>query len=192
MPYLMLVYLFAYIDRANISIAKIKMQGDLGFDDSLIGFGAGIFYVGYFLLEVPSTLIVERWSARKLLSAIMIVWGLVAAACGFIQTREQFVVLRFILGAAESGFFPGVIVYLAHWYRIEDRARAKTYFMMTQPLAILIGYGLSRWILEMAGWRMVFILEGIPPVLLGLFSFFLFDRQAKRCALVGTRRKRLD
>lgn len=177
MPYLMLVYLFAYIDRANISIAKIKMQGDLGFDDSLIGFGAGIFFVGYFLLEVPSTLIVERWSARKLLSAIMIAWGLVAAACGLIQTREQFVVLRFILGAAESGFFPGVIVYLAHWYRIEDRARAKTYFMMTQPLAILIGYGLSRWILEIAGWRMVFILEGIPPVLLGVFSFFyLTDR----------------
>jgi ACS family tartrate transporter-like MFS transporter len=177
MPYLMLVYLFAYIDRANISIAKIKMQGDLGFDDELIGFGAGIFFVGYFLLEVPSTLIVERWSARKLLSAIMIVWGIVAVASGFIQTRQQFVILRFVLGAAESGFFPGVIVYLSHWYRIEDRARAKTYFMMTQPLAILMGYGLSRWILEAAGWRWVFILEGIPPVVLGIFSFFyLTDR----------------
>jgi len=179
----MLVYLFAYIDRANISIAKIRMQGDLGFDDSLIGFGAGIFFVGYFVLEVPSTLIVERWSARKLLSLIMIVWGLVATASGFIQTRQQFVILRFLLGAAESGFFPGVIVYLSHWYRFEDRARAKTYFMMTQPLAILIGIGLSRWILEtvhwqgLASWRWVFILEGIPPVLLGLFSFFyLTDR----------------
>lgn len=106
MPYLMFVYLFAYIDRANISIAKLKMQGDLGFDDSLIGFGAGIFFIGYFVLEVPATLIVERWSARKLLSLIMIVWGVVAAACGFIHTRQQFVVLRFLLGAAESGFFP--------------------------------------------------------------------------------------
>ncbi len=183
MPYLMLVYLFAYIDRANISIAKIGMQGDLGFDDSLIGFGAGIFFVGYFVLEVPSTLLVERWSARKLLSSIMIVWGVVATASGFIQTRQQFVILRFLLGAAESGFFPGVIVYLSHWYRFEDRARAKTYFMMTQPLAILTGIGLSRWILEtahwrgLASWRWVFILEGIPPVLLGLFSFFyLTDR----------------
>ena len=183
MPYLMLVYLFAYVDRANISIAKLKMQGDLGFDESLIGLGAGIFFIGYFVLEVPSTLIVERWSARKLLSLIMIVWGVVATSSGFIQTRQQFVVLRFLLGAAESGFFPGVIVYLSHWYRFEDRARAKTYFMMTQPLAILIGVGLSRWILEtvhwwgMPSWRWVFILEGIPPILLGIFSFFyLTDR----------------
>ena len=183
MPYLMLVYLFAYIDRANVSIAKIKMQGDLGFDESLIGFGAGIFYVGYFLLEVPSTLIVERWSARKLLSVIMIAWGILATASGFIQTRQQFVALRFLLGAAESGFFPGVIVYLSHWYRIEDRARAKTYFMMTQPLAIVIGFAVSRWILEtvhwqgISSWRWVFILEGIPPVLLGVFNFFyLTDR----------------
>jgi ACS family tartrate transporter-like MFS transporter len=183
MPYLMLIYLFAYIDRANISIAKLKMQGDLGFDDSLIGFGAGIFFIGYFLLEVPSTLIVERWSARKLLSLIMIVWGIVATACGFIQTRQQFIVLRFLLGAAESGFFPGVIVYLSHWYRIEDRARAKTYFMMTQPLAIVLGFAVSRLILEtvhwqgLASWRWVFILEGIPPVVLGVFSFFyLTDR----------------
>jgi ACS family tartrate transporter-like MFS transporter len=183
MPYLMLVYLFAYIDRANISIAKIKMQGDLGFDDSLIGFGAGIFFVGYFLLEVPSTLIVERWSARKLLSVIMIAWGILATASGFIQTRQEFIVLRFLLGAAESGFFPGVIVYLSHWYRIEDRARAKTYFMMTQPLAIVIGFAVSRWILEtvhwqgLSSWRWVFILEGIPPVLLGVFNFFyLTDR----------------
>ena len=159
------------------------MQGDLGFDNSLIGFGAGIFFVGYFVLEVPSTLIVERWSARKLLSLIMIVWGVVASACGFIQTRQQFIILRFLLGAAESGFFPGVIVYLSHWYRLEDRARAKTYFMMTQPLAILIGYGLSRWILQtvhwqgLPSWRWVFILEGIPPVLLGIVSFFyLTDR----------------
>ena len=185
MPFLMLVYLFAYIDRANISIAKLRMQGDLGFDDSLIGFGAGIFFIGYFLLEVPSTLIVERWSARKLLSLIMIVWGAVAAACGFIETRQQFIVLRFLLGAAESGFFPGVIIYLSHWYRSEDRARAKTYFMMTQPLAIVIGFAASRWILEtvhwqgIASWRWVFILEGIPPIVLGVFSYFyLTDRPA--------------
>jgi len=115
----------------------------------------------------------------------MIVWGAVAAACGFIETRQQFIVLRFLLGAAESGFFPGVIIYLSHWYRSEDRARAKTYFMMTQPLAIVIGFAASRWILEtvhwqgIASWRWVFILEGIPPIVLGVFSYFyLTDRPA--------------
>jgi ACS family tartrate transporter-like MFS transporter len=186
MPFLMFAYLLAYVDRANLSIAKLQMQGDLRFTDSIIGFGAGIFFVGYFLLEVPGTLIVERWSARRWLSRIMISWGIVATLTGFLglffsgglSFTRQFYALRFLLGAAESGFFPGVIVYLSHWYRFEDRARAKTYFMLTQPLAIVIGYVLSRFILQtvhwhgLAGWRWVFILEGLPAIFLGIFSFF--------------------
>jgi MFS transporter, ACS family, tartrate transporter len=191
MPFLMLVYLFAYIDRANLSVAKLQMQGDLGFNDAIIGLGAGIFFIGYFLLEVPGTLIVERWSARQWLSGIIIVWGIVATITGFLgisflrggSRTHTFYTLRFLLGAAESGFFPGVIVYLSHWYPSAERARAKTYFMLTQPLAIMIGFALSRWILEtvhwrgLAGWHWVFILEGLPSVAFGIATFFyLTDR----------------
>ena len=117
-PYLLLLYLIAYIDRTNIGVAKLKMQGDLNFDDAIIGFGAGIFFLGYFLLEIPGTLIVERWSARKWIARIMISWGLVASLMGFIGMgwmnfaglKEQFYGLRFILGLAEAGFFPGIVV----------------------------------------------------------------------------------
>ena len=114
MPFLILVYLFAYIDRANLSVAKLQMQGDLGFNDAIIGFGAGIFFIGYFLLEVPGTLIVERWSARRWLAGITVVWGMIATITGFLGVSflsggshtHRFYVLRFLLGAAESGFFP--------------------------------------------------------------------------------------
>lgn len=191
MPFLIIVYLLAYLDRANLSVAKLQMQGELHFTDAVIGFGAGIFFLGYVLLEVPGSLICERWSARTWIARIMVSWGLVAALCGLIGTSlfsrfsptHQFYWLRFALGAAEAGFFPGVIVYLSHWFRLEDRSRAKAYFMMTQPLAIAIGVPVSRWILEtvhwygLAGWRWVFILEGLPSVLLGFVTlFYLTDR----------------
>jgi MFS transporter, ACS family, tartrate transporter len=188
MPFLVIVYLLAYIDRANLGIAKLQMQGDLGFSDATIGLGAGIFFFGYFILEIPGSLIVERFSARKWFARIMISWGLVAALTSLIVTPRQFYVARFFLGAAEAGFFPGVIVYLSHWFRSEDRTRAKSWFMMTQPLAVIVGTPLSRWILEnihwqgIHGWRWVFILEGIPSVLLGVVAlFYLTDRphQAK-------------
>jgi ACS family tartrate transporter-like MFS transporter len=183
MPFLIVAYLLAYIDRANLGVAKLQMQGDLTFSDATIGLGAGIFFIGYFLLEIPGSLIVERWSARKWFARIMISWGLVAALTGFVTTPRQFYISRFLLGAAEAGFFPGVIVYLSHWFRYEDRARAKSWFMMTQPLSVVIGTPLSRWILEsvhwhdLPGWRWVFVLEGIPSVLCGLVAlYYLPDR----------------
>ena len=190
MPYLVLIYLTAYLDRANIGIAKLQMQGALHFTDEIIGFGAGVFFLGYFLLEIPGTLIVERWSARRWLARIMVTWGLMATLSGFagllplpLSARAQFYWLRFLLGAAEAGFFPGVVVYLSHWFRPEDRSRAKAWFMIAQPLSIVVGLPLSRWILEtvhwhgLAGWRWVFILEGIPPVLLGFVTlYYLTDR----------------
>ena len=191
-PFLMVAYLFAYIDRSNLGVAKLHMQGDLRFSDSVIGLGAGIFFIGYFLLEVPGSLIVEHWSARKWLGRIMISWGLVASLTGFVglpgffsglSLTRQFYVARFSLGAAEAGFFPGVIVYLSHWFRFEDRPRAKAYFMVTQPLAIVIGLALARYILEavswfgLASWRWIFILEGLPSVILGIVTlFYLTDR----------------
>jgi ACS family tartrate transporter-like MFS transporter len=183
MPFLIVVYLLAYIDRANLGIAKLQMQGDLGFSDATIGLGAGIFFIGYFILEIPGSLIVERFSARRWFARIMISWGLVAALTSLVVTPKQFYVARFFLGAAEAGFFPGVIVYLSHWFRYEDRTRAKAWFMMTQPLSVIVGTPLSRWILEnihwqgMHGWRWVFILEGVPSVLFGIVAlFYLTDR----------------
>jgi ACS family tartrate transporter-like MFS transporter len=195
MPFLVLIYLTAYLDRANISIAKLHMQSALNLNDETIGIGAGIFFLGYFLLEIPGSLIVENWSARKWLARIMVSWGVVATLTGFagmlpvgLSVRSQFYWLRFFLGAAEAGFFPGVVVYLSHWFREQDRSSAKAWFMIAQPLSVVIGLPVSRWILEtvhwhgLDGWRWVFILEGIPPVLLGFVTLrYLTDRphQAK-------------
>ena len=190
-PYLMFTYLLAYVDRANVGVAKLHMEGDMGFNDAVIGFGAGIFFLGYLLLNVPATLLVERWSARKLIALIMIGWGVAASLMGFlgapvfgfVRPVTQFYGLRLLLGIAEAGFFPGVIVYLSHWYVPEDRSRAKGYFMIAQPLAIAIGVPVSGWLLDnvhwagVAGWRWIFILEGLPPLLMGLVSLvYLTDR----------------
>ena len=190
-PYLMFIYLLAYLDRANVGVAKLQMQKDLNFTDAIVGFGAGIFFLGYLLLDIPGSLIVERWSARKWLAGIMICWGVVASLMGLLATPlfdgvrpvTQFYALRLALGIAEAGFFPGVIVYLSHWFRFEDRSRAKAWFMVTQPVAVAVGIPLSRWILEsggwagLAGWRWVFILEGVPPVLMGFVTlWYLTDR----------------
>ena len=188
MPFLIAAYLLAYLDRANLGVAKLRMQSELGLTDATIGLGAGIFFIGYFLLEIPGSLIVERFSARKWFARIMISWGLVAALTGFVSTPRQFYVARFLLGTAEAGFFPGVIVYLSHWFRYEDRTRAKSWFMMTQPLSVVVGTPISRWILEhvywhgLSGWRWVFVLEALPAVLMGVAAlFYLTDRvdQAK-------------
>jgi len=183
MPFLILVYLLAYIDRSNLAVAKLQMQTDLRFSDATIGLGAGIFFIGYFLLEIPGSLIVERYSARKWFARIMISWGLVAALTGVITNSTQFYAARFFLGAAEAGFFPGAIVYLSHWFRFEDRTRAKAWFMMTQPVSVVIGTSISRWILEnvhwhgIAGWRWVFVLEGAPAIVVGVVAlFYLTDR----------------
>jgi MFS transporter, ACS family, tartrate transporter len=191
MPFLLWLYFLAFIDRTNVSVAALDMkkslgEGGLGFTDDIIGTGFGIFFIGYFLLEIPGTLIIERWSARKWIARIMISWGIVATFMGFIgkpwmnfgAEKDQFYVLRFILGLAEAGYFPGIVVFLSHWFRYEDRAKAKSHFMIGLPIATMIGVPISRAIMEnihwggLEGWRWVFILEGIPSVIFGVVSLF--------------------
>ncbi|HLQ77608.1 MAG TPA: MFS transporter, partial [Terriglobia bacterium] len=186
-PYMFLLFVIAYLDRVNLSYAALDMKGDLGFNDDILGSAAGIFFIGYFFLEIPGSILVERWSARGWIARIMITWGLVAIAMGFVHTKNQFYVLRFLLGAAEAGFFPGIIVYFSHWFRNEDRAKVVALFMAAIPISNIIGSPVSglllgfHW-LNMSGWRWLFIIEGAPAILFGVITiFFLTDRphQAK-------------
>jgi len=182
LPYLFLLYIINYLDRVNVSYAALEMTKDLHFTAEVFGFGAGIFFVGYFLLEVPGTLLVETWSAKAWIARIMITWGLVAVLMGFMNSATQFYWLRLVLGAAEAGFFPGIIVYLTHWFRYQDRAKAVALFMAAVPLSNFIGAPFSGLLLGvnwfgLAGWRWLFILEGAPAVILGIVTiFYLTDR----------------
>src|SRR5213079_1714551 len=128
-----------FLDRMNVDAAALQMPGDLGFNDRVVGLGAGMFFIGYVVLEIPGALIAERWSARRWIARIMISWGLVTALMAFIHTSRQFYVIRFLVGAAEAGFLPGVIVYLTHWFRYQDRAKAVAFFYAANPLSYVIG-----------------------------------------------------
>ena len=195
-PLCFICYVIAYVDRSNVAIAKLTMSKDLGFDNAVFGFGFGVFFIGYFLLEIPGSLLVERWSARKWISRIMITWGITAAATAFVTTPNQFYGVRFMLGLSEAGFYPGVIVYLTHWFTIRDRARALAYFFAATPAAQILSPKISNAILKigtdemvggtlihhpqllgMVGWQWVYIFWGIPAVLLGVIVLFaLTDR----------------
>lgn len=181
LPFLFLLYVIAFLDRMNIGAAALQMPHDLGFSESVIGLGAGIFFLGYFLLEIPGALIAERWSARRWIARIMISWGLVTVLMAFIHTSRQFYFVRFLVGAAEAGFLPGVIVYLTHWFRYQDRAKAVAFFYAANPLSYVIGSPLAGLLLGlswlgMRGWRWLFIIEGIPAIILGIITiWFLTD-----------------
>lgn len=182
LPFLCLLYVIAYIDRANVGYAALAMTQDLGFNAEVYGFGAGIFFVGYFLLEIPGTLLVETWSARRWIARILVSWGLLATLMGFIHGAREFFWLRFGLGMAEAGFFPGVVVYLSHWFVRADRARAIALFMSAIPASQIFGAPLSGLLLTadwfgLAGWRWLFIIEGLPAIALGVVTwFYLTDR----------------
>ena len=177
LPFLFLLYVIAFIDRMNVGAAALQMPRDLGFSDGVIGFGAGIFFLGYFLLEIPGALIVERWGARRWIARIMITWGMITVLMAFIHTERQFYLVRFFVGAAEAGFFPGVIVYLTHWFRYQDRAKAVAVFYAANPISYIIGSPLAGLLLGISwlglrGWRWLFIIEGIPAVLFGVITIF--------------------
>lgn len=177
MPFLFLLYIIAYLDRVNVGFAGLEMTRELGFSNEVFGFGAGIFFVGYFVLEIPGTILVELWSARKWIARIMLTWGVLASATGFIHSAQQFYWIRFLLGAAEAGFFPGIIVYITHWYRYEDRGKAVAMFMAAIPIANILGAPISGFLLRiqwhgLAGWRWLLILEGVPAVICGVVTLF--------------------
>ena len=186
LPFVFLLYVTAYLDRANVAYANLPMRAALGFSEAVFGLGAGIFFLGYFLLEIPGALIVERWSARRWLARILVSWGCCTILVGLVRTAGEFYLARFLLGAAEAGFFPGIIVYLTHWFRAEDRARAMAGFVIAGPVALVIGAPLAGLILRMEagglpGWRWLFILEGLPAIALGIVTlYYLTDhpRQA--------------
>ncbi|HXY03791.1 MAG TPA: MFS transporter, partial [Terriglobales bacterium] len=167
LPFLWLLYVVAFLDRVNVAYAALEMSRDLRFSDRVFGLGAGMFFVGYVLLEIPGALIVERWSARKWIARIMISWGVITGLLAFVHSAHGFYTMRFLLGAAEAGFFPGVIVYLTHWFSRRDLAKAVASFFAALPLSNFIGSPLAGKILQihwygLEGWRWLFILEGVP------------------------------
>ena len=170
------------------------MSRDLGFSDRVFGLGAGIFFISYVALQIPGALLVERWSARRMISATMIAWGSLTALTALVHTPGQLYFARFVLGAAEAGFFPGVIVYLSHWFIREDRAKATSNFMAAIPLSFVIGSPIAGWILghkwfAIQGWRWLFLMEGIPAILLGIVAFFyLTDWPAEATWLTAEQR----
>ncbi len=188
LPLLFLCYVVAYVDRTNVGLATLTMGKDLpGFDNAVFGFGSGVFFLGYFLLEVPGSLLVERWSARKWISRIMVTWGMIAGLTALVKTPTQFYLVRFFLGLAEAGFFPGVVIYLTHWFPSRDRARALALFLMASPIAQITSPKLSNLLLKygttevlhgvtihhpplwgLHGWQWMFIAWGIPAVVLGV------------------------
>lgn len=184
LPLLMLCYVVAYLDRVNVGFAKLQMADDLQFSEAVYGFGAGIFFIAYFFLEIPSNLMLHRVGARLWIARIMITWGIISAGMAFVTTPMSFYVMRCLLGIAEAGFYPGVILYLSYWFPTNRRGRMYALFATAVPLSGVIGAPLSGWIMGafngfhgFAGWQWMFILEGIPSVLIGILVIFkLTDR----------------
>ncbi len=185
LPFVFLLYVINYMDRVNVSFANLGMSADLGFSDRVYGFGVGVFYITYVLFEIPGALIVERWSARKWIARIIISWGLVTILTGFVRDAREFYAARFLLGIAEASFFPGMIVYLTHWFCLRDRSRAIACLYAAVPVSSMVGAPVAGWLLGahwsgLSGWRWLFIVEGIPAIVLGIATlFYLTDRPSE-------------
>jgi ACS family tartrate transporter-like MFS transporter len=173
LPFLLLLYVVAWLDRVNIGFAALQMNRDLGFSDTVFGFGAGIFFIGYALFEIPSNLMLARVGARLWIARIMITWGILSVMMMFVSGPTSFYVLRFLLGVAEAGFLPGIIFYLGHWYPAKQRAKAVSWFMLAIPLSTVVGGPLAGMLLGLSGvggltgWQWLFLVEGLPAIVLG-------------------------
>ena len=196
--FLFIGYVFAFIDRTNVGFAKLGMQADLGFSEAVFGLGAGIFFLSYFLLEVPSNVMMARFGARRWIARILITWGLLSVATLFVKTPTHFYLVRFLLGAAEAGFFPGVMLYLTQWYPAERRSRVITLFMAAIPVGSILSGIVSGWILShfagssvMAAWQWLFLLEGLPAVILGVIALFYLNDAISDARWLSEDEKRL-
>jgi D-galactonate transporter len=197
-PFLMLCYVVAYLDRVNVGFAKLQMLNDLQFSETVYGLGAGVFFLGYFLFEVPSNIILHKVGARVWIARIMITWAIISGAFAFIRTPEMFYVMRFMLGVAEAGFFPGIILYLTYWYPAERRARIIATFMTAIPLSGVIGGPLSGWVMESfsgvhgwSGWQWMFIIEAIPAAIMGIAVLLYLDNGIRSAKWLSEDEKRI-
>ncbi|EDW2056439.1 MFS transporter [Salmonella enterica subsp. enterica] len=197
-PFLLIAYIFCYIDRSNVSFAYLKFKADIGLTDASYGLGAGIFYLGYILFEVPSNMLLERMGARAAILRIMILWGLVSASTAFVQTPAQFYAVRILLGVAEAGFFPGLILYLSYWFPASRRAGATAFLMSSLCIAGLIGGPLSGGIMEifsastiLKSWQWMFLLEGAPALIIGIIAYFYLDNRPEDAAWLRPQEKKL-
>lgn len=177
-PFIMLLYFVAYLDRVNIGFAALTMKEDLGFSASVLGFGAGIFFWGYFMFEVPSNIVLHKFGARVWIARVMVTWGIISGCMAFVEGATSFYIMRFLLGAAEAGFFPGIILYLSYWFPARHRASVTALFMAAAPISTALGSPISAALLEMDGvmgmhgWQWMFVLEAIPALILGVVVFF--------------------
>jgi len=198
-PFLMLCYFVAYLDRVNFGFAALTFKADLGLSDAVFGLGAGIFFAGYFIFEVPSNILLEKVGARIWIARIMFIWGVVSAAMAFVGGEMSFYVVRFLLGVAEAGFFPGIILYLTYWYTSAERTKIVGLFMTAIPLSSVVGAPLSSWILGiftgiggLKGWQWLFIIEALPAIILSSVTYFyLTDKPAEATWLTPEERERV-
>ncbi|CAB3766595.1 MFS transporter [Paraburkholderia solisilvae] len=186
MPLLFVCYVVAYLDRVNVGFAKLQMLNDLHFSEAMYGFGAGIFFVGYFFFEVPSNLLLHRVGARRWIARIMVTWAVIAALTAWVTSPAMFYALRFVLGIAEAGFFPGLVLYLTYWFPAHRRGKMVAFLMAGNPVSGIVGGPVSGLILQrlagyggMAGWQWLFIIEALPALLLGVIIYFFLDDRVK-------------
>jgi MFS family permease len=186
LPFLFVCYLFAYLDRINVAFAKLQMLSDLGFSEAIYGFGASVFFVGYLLFEVPSNLLLLRVGPRRWIARIMVTWGIISAGMMFVRNPTAFYVMRFMLGVAEAGFFPAIVLYLTYWFPASRRSKVTALFLTGIPMSGVIGGPVSGWIMTafngshgFAGWQWLFLVEGVPTALLGVAAFFYLDDKVR-------------
>ncbi|SAK65555.1 major facilitator transporter [Caballeronia glebae] len=198
LPFLFICYVAAYLDRVNVGFAKLQMLNDLKFSESVYGLGAGIFFIGYFIFEVPSNILLHRVGARVWISRIMVTWAVVSAASLFVKTPAMFYTLRFLLGVAEAGFFPGIVLYLTYWFPGTRRGRMNALFMIGIPVAGVVGGPLSGWIMQafndiqgLSNWQWLFLIEAAPSLVLGIMTLFMLPNGIRAASWLSEQQKQL-